>query len=88
MTVADDEILAAIPEIASTTGVFPEPAAAAPWAGVKQMIRNQDIASDELVVCIVSGNGLKDINNARAVVGKPELIEPSLEAVRECALPS
>jgi threonine synthase len=84
VTVADDEILAAIPEIASTTGVFPEPAAATPWAGVKQMIRNQDISSDELVVCIVSGNGLKDINNARAVVGKPQLIEPSLEAVREC----
>ena len=88
VTVADDEILAAIPEIASTTGVFPEPAAAAPWAGVRQMIRNQDISSDELVVCIVSGNGLKDINNARSVIGKPELIEPSLEAVRECALPS
>jgi len=83
VTVADDEILSAIPEIASTTGVFTEPAAAAPWAGVKQMIRNQDIASDELVVCIASGNGLKDINNARAVVGKPQMIEPSLRAVRE-----
>ena len=84
VTVPDDEILAAIPEMARASGVFPEPAAAAPWAGVKQMIRNQKIASDELVVCIVSGSGLKDIANTRTVVGKPQLIEPSLEAVRDC----
>jgi threonine synthase len=86
VTVADQEILAAISEIACATGVFPEPAAAAPWAGVKQMIREQDISSDELVVCIVSGSGLKDIVNTRGVVGEPQLIEPSLEAVRECSL--
>jgi len=88
VTVADKEILAAIPEIASATGVFPEPAAAAPWAGLKKMVGKQTVDKDELVVCIVSGSGLKDVNNARAVVGKPQLIEPSLEAVRECALPS
>jgi threonine synthase len=76
VTVADQEILAAIPEIACATGIFPEPAAAAPWAGVKQMIREQDISSDELVVCIVSGSGLKDIANTRGVVGEPQLIEP------------
>ncbi len=82
VTVADQEILAAIPEIARTTGVFPEPAAAAPWAGVKQMIRNEYISSDEVVVCIVSGSGLKDVANAGTVVGEPQLIEPSLKAVR------
>jgi len=83
VTVADEDILAAIPEMARATGVFPEPAAAAPWAGVKQMIRQQDIGSDELVVCIVSGSGLKDIANTRTVVGEPKLIEPSIKAVRE-----
>ena len=84
VTVSDEEILAAIPEMARVTGVFPEPAAAAPWAGVKQMVRDQQISIDELVVCIVSGSGLKDIANARTVAGELQLIEPSLEAVREC----
>ena len=83
VTVPDREILAAIPEMARLTGVFPEPAAAAPWAGVKQMLRQQQIAADELVVCIVSGSGLKDVANARKVVGEPWLIEPSLKAVRD-----
>ena len=83
VTVTDREILLGIPEVARTTGVFPEPAAAAPWAGLKQMIRKKRIGNDETVVCIVSGSGLKDIANARTVVGKPELIEPSLKAVQD-----
>lgn len=84
VTVADEEILAAIPEMAQLTGVFPEPAAAAPWAGLRQMVRKHQVDADELVVCIVSGSGLKDIANIRAVVGEPQFIQPSLEAVREC----
>ena len=56
--VPDADILAAIPEMASLSGVFPEPAAAAPWAAVKQLVSSGRIAADELVVCLVSGNGL------------------------------
>ena len=83
VTVPDREILAAIPEMASTTGVFPEPAAATPWAAVKRMAREHQITKDELLVCIVTGSGLKDVTNARAAAGEPQLIEPSLEAVRD-----
>jgi threonine synthase len=84
VTVEDREILAAIPEMARTAGVFPEPAAATSWAGVKQLLQQEKISNDELVVCIVSGSGLKDIANVQSVVGKPQLVEPSLRAVREC----
>ena len=87
VTVADRDILAAIPEMARATGVFAEPAAAAPWAGLKKMIRGKRVTPDELVVCIVSGSGLKDIGNTRTVVGEPLYIEASLKAVRECRWP-
>lgn len=87
VTVTDQEILAAIPEMARATGVFAEPAAAAPWAGLKHMISKGQVARDELVVCIVSGSGLKDINNVRTVAGEAQLIEPSLQAVRNCQNP-
>ena len=83
VTVPDREILAAIPEMASTTGVFPEPAAATPWAAVKRMAREQQITEDKLLVCIVTGSGLKDVTNARTAAGEPQIIEPSLEAVRD-----
>jgi threonine synthase len=82
VTVADEDMLAAIPEMARACGVFPEPAAAAPWAAVKKMVANEQIAPDERVVCIVTGNGLKDIANAGAAAGEAQVIEPSLEAVR------
>ena len=83
ITVPDEEILSAIPEIARATGVFAEPAAAAPWAAVKQMARHRKIDPDELVVCIVSGSGLKDIASAAATVGKPLTIDPTIEALIE-----
>ena len=83
VTIPDKEILAAIPEIASATGVFAEPAAAAPWAAVKQLFRDDKIATDEVLVCVVSGSGLKDIANARTAVGEPLAVDPSIDAVRD-----
>lgn len=82
VTVPDEEILAAIPEMARTTGVFAEPAAAATWAALKQMLGNDKIEADEVVVCIVSGSGLKDIANVRKTVGEPLLIDPSIDAIK------
>jgi len=83
ITVPDEEILVAIPEIAQATGIFAEPAAAAPWAAVKQMAQQKQIAADEFVVCLISGSGLKDISNAAAAVGKPLTVDPTIEAISE-----
>ena len=85
ITVSDQDILSAIPEMARATGIFPEPAGAAPWAGLKQLISEQRIDRDELVVCIVSGSGLKDIDHAKSVAGEPLIIEPSLRELRKCS---
>ena len=82
VTVPDEEILAAIPEMARTTGIFAEPAAAAPWAAVQQMVGDNKIDVAELVVCIVSGSGLKDIANVRKTVGEPLLIDPTIDAIK------
>ena len=83
VTVPDEEILAAIPEMARTTGIFAEPAAAAPWAAVKQLVRDDKIDANELVVCIVSGSGLKDIPNIRKTVARPVIVDPSIEAIKD-----
>ena len=83
ITIADDDILAAIPEMSRLSGVFPEPAAAAPWAAVRQMMQERKIESDELVVCLVSGSGLKDTNAALQASAAPTTIDASIDAVRE-----
>ena len=73
VTISDDEILSAIGELASTAGVFAEPAAAAPWAAAKQLAMDGRIDKEETVVLLVTGNGLKDV--AAIPVGEPELVD-------------
>ena len=72
VTVSDDAILAAIGELASTTGVFAEPSAAATWAAAKKLATNGQIGKDETVVLLITGNGLKDVGAVR--VGEPERV--------------
>ncbi len=87
VAVADEDILAAITEMASLAGVFPEPAAAAPLAALHQLSSSGRIGPTERVVLVVSGNGLKDIKHAAEAVPAPTVIEPSLEAVRRVIRP-
>jgi len=81
VVVGDDEILAAIPRLASLTGVFAEPAAAAALAGLEQALAEGLVKQEERVVLLITGSGLKDISSARRAVEIPSPVEPTLEAV-------
>ncbi len=76
VTVSDEAILDAVRELAGLTGVFAEPSAAASWACLKQMSSENIVKSDDRIVCLISGNGLKDFSSARRVAGNPEVINP------------
>ncbi len=80
VTVSDEEILSAIPEMARATGVFGEPAGAAAYAGFRKMATQGQLDRDETVAIVVTGNGLKDIQNARKAAGKPLSVAPDIEA--------
>ncbi len=82
VTVSDAQILAAIPEVARCAGVFCEPAAACAWAAAREAARRGVIGPDERVVCLLTGNGLKDIAAARRSVGEPVKVDPDPEAAR------
>ncbi len=82
ISVTDDQILAAIPELAQGSGVFAEPAGAASYAGLKQAISDDLIASTDRVAILVTGSGLKDIRSAMKSVGQAVRVAPNLEAVR------
>ncbi len=79
VTVSDEEILSAIPELARKTGVFGEPAGTAAFAGFRKMAGEGLLGRGERVAVVVTGNGLKDIENARKSVGVPMLVEPTIE---------
>ncbi|MBN2561245.1 MAG: threonine synthase [Phycisphaerae bacterium] len=74
--VSDEEILAAIIEVARGSGVFVEPAAAASFAGLKKAVKRGIVAADWTVVALATGNGLKDIASVMKVVGEPRVVPP------------
>ncbi len=61
VAVGDDEILAAIPELAAATGIFAEPAAAAGYAGLKAAVARGLVGATDRVVLLATGSGLKDV---------------------------
>jgi len=82
--VDDAEILAAIPALARGCGVFAEPAAAAAYAGLVKAVEQGLVGSDERVVVLSTGSGLKDVASAmKAVKERPIVVEPALAAVKE-----
>ena len=78
ISVPDSEIIAAMSQLGRTEGIFGEPAAVASLAGLKKAIKEGIIKKDESVTFIVTGNGLKDPNNAQKAISKPELMEPNI----------
>ena len=69
--VSDEEILYAYKLIASTEGIFCEPASAASVAGLIKLTREGYFKGGELVVCTLTGNGLKDPDTAIKVCQEP-----------------
>ncbi len=87
LRVTDDEILAAIPALARGSGVFAEPAGAAPYAGLLAAVEQGEVGADDRVVVLATGSGLKDVASAmRAVEAAgttPIRVPPSLDALRK-----
>ena len=62
--VSDEQILHAHRELARLEGVFCEPSSATSVAGVTAAAAAGDVDPDALVVCVLTGNGLKDPTTA------------------------
>lgn len=77
--VSDDEILAAMRLLGKSCGVFAEPAAATALAGLVRARKENRIPAACSVVCLISGNGLKDVANGIRAAGEPRLVAPSPE---------
>ena len=72
--VTDDEILAAIPELARGAGVFGEPAGVTSLAALKKAAAEGKIDAGWDVVMMVTGNGLKDVASVMKVTEEPRQI--------------
>jgi len=81
--VTDEEILNAYRLIASSEGIFCEPASAASLAGVVKLYRENYFDRGDLVVCTLTGNGLKDADVVFRVSKQPLKVKADIKAVEE-----
>ncbi len=80
--VTDEEILAAYRDVARHEGVFCEPASAASIAGLRKRARAGETGGVHRVVCVLTGNGLKDPDTARSLASEVVEVEATTDAVR------
>jgi threonine synthase len=80
--VTDEEILEAYQLLARSEGIFCEPASAASLAGIIKQRQMGHIPDGITVVCVLTGNGLKDPNIAlTTVASEPQSVPATREAV-------
>lgn len=81
--VTDDEIIEAYKLIASKEGIFAEPGSCASIAGLIKQVKSGEIKQGSKVVCVLTGNGLKDPDTAMNCNElSPVLLAPNVEEVR------
>ena len=81
--VSDEEILRAQKLLAQKEGIFCEPASAASIAGLLKKHKQGTFKGGEVVVCTLTGNGLKDPNIVLSQLEPPKVIEGRVEEVLE-----
>jgi len=82
VNVSDAEILHAIAELGKV-GVFAEPAGATAYAGLVKAAATGVVGSEDPILVLNTGSGLKDVRAAMQAVVEAPIIEPTLEAVKK-----
>jgi threonine synthase len=83
ITVSDDDILDAMRQLAREEAISAEPAGATGYAGLRKAVEQGLVDTDEEIVVLVTGNGLKDVRSVVLAAGKAQVIDPKLEAVSQ-----
>ena len=73
--VTDDQILEAWRALATQEGIFCEPSSAASVAGVIALVGTAAIPAEAIIVCVLTGTGLKDPSTAERVAAEHAVIE-------------
>jgi len=81
--VTDQAIIDAYRLLAATVGVFVEPASAASVAGLLQAATDGIVSSADVVVCTLTGHGLKDPQRAIAEVQLGDAVDADAAQVAD-----
>lgn len=79
--VTDEEVLEAQQHLAKAEAIFVEPSGALPMAALKKLTKNKFFKSDDVVVTVATGNGLKDPKSAVKILPDPPTIDPEMSEI-------
>ena len=82
-SVTDDEILEAYKMLTREEGIFAEPASAASLAGVIKTYKAGKLKKGDVIVSVLTGNGLKDPDNAIKICSAPIKVDNNIEEIRK-----
>jgi threonine synthase len=83
VALTDPEILAAQSLVGTLAGIFVEPAAATSVAAAKKLRESGVVSAEHVVICNLTGHGLKQPDAVRLTEEELRPIAPTLEALRE-----
>jgi threonine synthase len=81
VAVEDQKILEAISSLGAV-GIFAEPAGATAFAGLKAALQDGLINTEDPILVMNTGSGLKDVKAAKQAAGEAPVIKPTLEELK------
>ncbi|MDA1060165.1 MAG: threonine synthase [bacterium] len=81
VSIPDEEVLAIEQTLAREEAIFVEPSGALPLAAVAKLSEKGFFKKDDTIVCVATGNGLKDPKSAVKIIPDPPTIDPELSEV-------
>ncbi|MGQ9545453.1 MAG: threonine synthase [Candidatus Bathycorpusculaceae bacterium] len=81
--VSDEEILKAMSLLARLEGIFGEPSGLACVAALPKLLEAGVIDRKDEVLCLITGNGLKDPKSGRRISKKPTNVPISVDAIKK-----
>lgn len=81
VVVSDTDALKAQQSMAKNEGIFAEPSGALPLAAIKKLHEQNFFKPDDVIVAIITGNGLKDPVSATKILPSPPSIEPNMDEI-------
>lgn len=79
--VTDREIVSTMKMLGRDEGIFSEPTGAVAAAGVRRLVESKAIDSDETVVAMVTGSGLKDPSVLSKEFPEPPVVDPDVDEI-------
>ncbi len=81
VSIPDHEVLEVEQLLAKEEAIFVEPSGALPIAAVKELAAKKFFKKDDTIVCVATGNGLKDPKSAVKILPDPPTIDPNLSEI-------